>query len=39
VVEQGTPAQLAARAGRYAQWLAQRAQAQGWRMAAGGEPV
>ncbi|MFA9285481.1 ABC transporter ATP-binding protein [Comamonas sp. SY3] len=37
VVEQGTPAQLAAHAGRYAQWLAQRAQAQGWRMAAGGE--
>jgi ATP-binding cassette, subfamily B, bacterial IrtB/YbtQ len=39
VVEQGTPAQLAAQQGRYAQWLAQRAQAQGWRMAAGGEPV
>ncbi|GAB2815496.1 ABC transporter ATP-binding protein [Comamonas piscis] len=37
VVEQGTPAQLAAQHGRYAQWLAQRAQAQGWRMAAGGE--
>lgn len=39
VVEQGTPAQLAAQSGRYAQWLAQRAQAQGWRMAAGGERV
>ncbi|QMV72413.1 ABC transporter ATP-binding protein [Comamonas piscis] len=39
VVEQGTPAQLAAQHGRYAQWLAQRAQAQGWRMAAGEERV
>ncbi|MEJ5152010.1 ABC transporter ATP-binding protein [Comamonas sp. MYb396] len=37
VVEQGTPAQLAAHAGRYAQWLAQRAHAQGWRIAAAGE--
>ncbi|MEG3043763.1 MAG: ABC transporter ATP-binding protein [Comamonas sp.] len=37
VVQQGTPAQLAAQPGRYAHWLAQRAQAQGWRMAADGE--
>lgn len=37
VVEQGTPAQLAAQSGRYAQWLAQRAHAQGWRIAAAGE--
>lgn len=37
VVEQGPPAQLAAHAGRYAQWLAQRAHAQGWRIAAAGE--
>jgi nicotinamidase-related amidase len=37
VVQQGTPAQLAAQPGRYAHWLAQWAQAQGWRMAADGE--
>lgn len=37
VVQLGTPAQLAAQPGRYAHWLAQRAQAQGWRMAADGE--
>ena len=32
VVEAGSPAQLQARAGRYAQFLAQRRAAKGWRM-------
>ena len=33
VCEQGTPAQLAAAGGRYAQFLAQRRAAKGWRLA------
>ena len=33
VCEQGTPAQLAAAGGRYAQFLAQRRTAKGWRLA------
>lgn len=33
VCEQGTPAQLAASGGRYAQFLAQRRAAKGWRLA------
>lgn len=33
IVEQGTPAILAASAGRYAQFLAQRRAARGWRIA------
>ncbi|MHA6195958.1 ABC transporter ATP-binding protein [Pseudomonas wadenswilerensis] len=37
IVELGTPAQLAARSGRYAHFLAQRRAAKGWRIAA--EPV
>jgi ATP-binding cassette subfamily B protein len=36
VCEQGTPAQLAASGGRYAQFLAQRRAAQGWRLAPAG---
>ena len=33
IVEQGTPAQLRERQGRYAQFLAQRQAAKGWRIA------
>nr|WP_315249760.1 ABC transporter ATP-binding protein [uncultured Duganella sp.] len=36
VVEQGTPAQLRQKQGRYAQFLAQRQAAKGWRIAADG---
>jgi len=35
VVEQGTPAQLRERQGRYAQFLREREAAKGWRIAPG----
>ncbi|UJB67119.1 ABC transporter ATP-binding protein [Acidovorax sp. YS12] len=38
IAEQGTPAQLRARQGRYARFLAQREAAKGWRIAPGEGP-